>query len=81
MPSGNTRRYVPLPYKHAITIHPMDHAESVVSPMSRSVSAEKKAKRSAAAAWVGWIRRTNACSLFGREGGSTAYGVKLETVG
>ena len=80
MPFGNTHRYVPSTYKHTITIHLMDHAESVVSLMSRSVSAERKTKRSAVAAWVGWIRRMNACSLFCHESGSTAYGVKREIV-
>ena len=58
----------------------MDHVESVVSLMPRSASAGRKTKQNAAAAWEGWIRRMNTRSLFCREGGSTAYGVKREIV-
>jgi len=79
MPSGDTSRYVLLTYKYAtVTIRPMDHAESVVSLVSRSPSAERKPKRNAA--WEAWIRWMDTCSQSCREGGSTECGVKRERV-
>lgn len=77
MPSGNTSR----DYKYTTaTTHPRDHAESAVSPTSRSASAERKTKRNVAAAWRGWIRQMDTYSLSHRERESTGFGVKWEIV-